>query len=290
MTVIEIRNLKKYFSKIKAIDDISLSVNQGEIFGYLGPNGAGKTTTISAMMGFISPTDGTIKVFGKDINTYKDVLKSEIGYLSSDVHLYENLTANDHFKLIEGIRGKSNNLTQLKEDFKFDFNQKVHHLSTGTKQKLGVILCLMVDPRVLILDEPTRGLDPLLQNKFYEYLFSFKKKGTTIFMSSHNLSEVEKLCDRIGIIKAGKLLAVETITSLQDKRIHIVKTKFTEQIDLNVFKVDGVENVNVNQQGEFTLKVKGAIDPVIKLISQYNLIDIEVNPASLEDIFMEFYE
>lgn len=197
MAVIEIKNLKKYFGNIKAIDDISFSVKEGEIFGYLGPNGAGKSTTIFYLMGFIIPTSGSISIFGKDAIKERTILKKDIGYLSSDVHLYKNLTGQDHINLIKSIRGKSLLLKKLVQDFDFNPKLQVHHLSTGTKQKLGIILCLMSQPKLLLLDEPTRGLDPLLQNIVYNYILELKKNGSTIFMSSHNLSEVEKLCDHV---------------------------------------------------------------------------------------------
>lgn len=287
---IEIKHLKKYFGNVKAIDDISFSVEEGEIFGYLGPNGAGKSTTISCLMGFIFPTSGSISIFGKDAIKDRAILKKNIGYLSSDVHLYKDITGQDHLNLIQSIRGKSPFVKRLIQDFDFNPKLQVHHLSTGTKQKLGIIICLMNQPKLLLLDEPTRGLDPLLQNMVYSYILELKKNGATIFMSSHNLSEVEKLCDNVGIIKSGKLQAVETMTTLKEKRIHLIYAYF-RRIPKNLnLKIPGVENVEKISGDGISFKLKGDIDPVIKELSKFNLYDLEVTHASLEDVFMEFYK
>jgi ABC-2 type transport system ATP-binding protein len=290
MGTIEIGNLKKYFGAIKAVDDISLSVNDGEIFGFLGPNGAGKTTTIACMMGFLRPTAGTITINGKDATKERTFLKNEIGFLSSDVHLYKELTGMTHVQLVEGIRGKSELLPKLLYDFSFDLNQKAANLSTGTKQKLGIIMCFMNKPKILLLDEPTRGLDPLLQNKVYEYILDAKKNGTTIFMSSHNLSEVERLCDRVGIIKSGKLVEVETLATLRGKQISVVKAYFKERPSLKAIKIDGIENIQPFGSNGVTFTLKGEIGPVLKFLDGNQLIDLEIAHASLEEIFMEYYK
>jgi ABC-2 type transport system ATP-binding protein len=290
MSAIEIQNLKKYFGNIKAVDDISLSVKEGEVFGYLGPNGAGKSTTIFSMMSFIKPTAGTISMLGKDAFEDRVELKRRIGFLSSDVYLYKNLTGQQHIDLVQAIRGKAPILRKLLKDFEFDPTMKVDHLSTGTKQKLGVIMSFMHKPSLLLLDEPTRGLDPLLQNMVYQYIDEFKKQGITIFMSSHNLSEVEKLCDRVGILKSGKLLAIETMSSLKQKRIHEVKVFFKKVPDESVFEIKGVVDMQkINDHG-MSFKVKGDIGPVVKTLCAYDLYDLEVSHASLEDIFLEFYK
>lgn len=289
MSAIQIQNLKKYFGTVKAVDDISFSVEEGEIFGYLGPNGAGKSTTIACMMGFIKPTAGTISIFGKDAQTSRTELKHDIGYLSPDVHLYNNLTGKEHFDLIQKVRGKSEILPQLLEDFGFNPNVKVAHLSTGTKQKLGLILCLMNTPKLLLLDEPTRGLDPLLQNKVYEYILAAKQKGTTIFMSSHIISEVEKLCDRIGIIRAGKLVEVETVASIREKKVYTYKVYFEKTPDLKKLQIPGIEDINKMIDGGVEFHFKGDIDKLLKLLSQYNVLDLEVSHLSLEEVFMKYY-
>ena len=290
MIVITVKNLIKHFGKVKAVDGISFNVDEGEVFGYLGPNGAGKTTTISCMMGFLNLTGGEISIMGKDVIKESTSLKHDIGYLSSDVHLYQDLTGNDHFRLIEAIRGKSPILKQLIRDLSYNPKVKVKNLSTGNKQKLGVIMCFMHQPKLLILDEPTRGLDPLLQNKVYEYILNFKKDGTTIFMSSHNLGEVEKLCDHLAIIRTGKLVALETLSTLKEKRIHMVRAYFKDTPHIKDIQMSGVEDFEKLPGNGISFKVKGDITPVIQKISKFNLYDLEITHASLEALFMEFYK
>jgi ABC-2 type transport system ATP-binding protein len=290
MKVIEITNLVKHYGNVKAVNGISFSVHEGEIFGYLGPNGAGKTTTIECLMGFINPTSGNISIFGKDASLNSAELKQDIGYLSSDVHLYNNMTGKDHFDLVESIRGKSPILKQLVNDFSFDQKFKVHHLSTGNKQKLGIILSLMSQPKLLVLDEPTRGLDPLLQNIMYEHVLKLRNNGTTVFMSSHNLSEVDRLCDNVGIIKSGKLEAVETLETLKEKRIYDVRVKLEHLPEKNYFVGDGIQNVKELQNNTLLLRVNSNITFILEKLHNLKVIDLEITHASLEDIFMEFYK
>lgn len=296
MNVIEIKNLKKYFSargglggKVKAVDDISFEVKKGEIFGFLGPNGAGKTTTIRCMMDFIRPTEGSISILGLDSRKDSVELKGKIGYLSGDTRLYDKWTGAEHIKFVECLRGKSKNLKDLLKKLNFDPKLKFKHLSSGNRRKLGLILALMNDPEILIMDEPTLGLDPLLQNEIYEILEEMRGKGTTIFMSSHNLPEVEKVCDRAGIIKEGKLVGIETIEELGEKRLRRIEVRFADKFNKSDFKSDGVENVEEIADG-LLLTVRGDINPVIQKIAQHKLHDLEISHATLEDVFLEFYE
>ncbi len=207
MEVIRVENLRKYFGKVRAVDGISFAVKKGEIFGFLGPNGAGKTTTIRLMMGFLRPDAGKIRIPRKE----------SIGYLPGDVRLYANWTGQEHIGFVEGLRGRCPYVKQLREKFVFDERQKVKNLSLGNRQKLGLILALMHEPEVLILDEPTLGLDPLLQNTIHEILEEQAAKGGAVFMSSHNLYEVERVCNRVGIIREGKIVAAETIPEERKK-------------------------------------------------------------------------
>ncbi|TSC92557.1 MAG: antibiotic transport system ATP-binding protein, partial [Candidatus Berkelbacteria bacterium Licking1014_85] len=200
MIVIQINNLKKHFGKIKALDGVDFEVNEGEIFGFLGPNGAGKTTTIRCIMDFINPTSGEINIFGRDSHKDSVELKKLIGYLPSENRLYSDWTGYDHVDFIAKLRGKDKIADILIKKLDYDPSRIVKHLSTGNRQKLSFILALINKPKLLILDEPTNGLDPLLQNKIYEILHDLQKEGTTILMSSHNLHEVEEICTRAAII------------------------------------------------------------------------------------------
>jgi len=287
--VIVIKDFKKYFGKLHAVDGINLNVKKGEILGFLGPNGAGKSTTIRCLMGFNKPTDGEIRVFDHDMSTDSVKAKRQIGYLPGNVQLYDNWTGWDHIRFFEGVRGKSRNLNNLIERFDFNPNAKFRHLSSGNQQKLGLILALMHEPKLLVMDEPTVGLDPLLQNEIYKVLIEMRDRGTTIFISSHNLPEVEKLCDRVAIIKNGKLVAVESIKVLGKKKLHKIEASFKDKFSKSEFEHDGVESVDEISRG-LLITVVGDLNPVLRTIAKHKVNDIEITHASLEDVFMKFYK
>ncbi len=290
MSAIKIQNLKKYFGTTKAVDDISFEVKEGEILGFLGPNGAGKTTTIRCMMDFIRPTAGKIEILGLDSQENSAKLKSSIGYLSSETDLYKSWTGSEHIHFLEKIRGISNFDEELVKRLNFDPRKKAGALSSGNRQKLGIILALMHQPKLLVLDEPTIGLDPLLQNYIYEILKAEAAKGNTIFMSSHNLAEVEKICDRVVILKDGKIAAVETINDIKNKRIYTVYAYFEGDVPKKDLVSDGISLVEEFSNG-LALRVKADIQPLLHKLSEYNnLKDLEVTHASLEEVFMEFYK
>jgi len=289
MSAISVKNLKKHFGKTRAVDGISFSVEKGEIFGFLGPNGAGKTTTIRCMMDFLRPTSGEIKILGLDAQKDSVKLKKKIGYLAPAARLYENWNAKQHFQFYEAIFGKSQILSELIKRFSLDQKILVHHLSSGNKQKVALILTFMTQPEIIILDEPTLGLDPILQNEVYKILAEFNQRGATIFMSSHNLPEVENICHRVGIIKDGKLVAIESIEKLTEKKMHIVRAFFEEKINADDFKMPNVV-IKDKYDSSILLNVTGNITPVIKKLSQYILKDVEITHAILEDVFLEFYK
>ncbi len=289
MNVIEVKNFKKYFGETKAVDDISFTVEKGEIFGYLGPNGAGKTTTIRCMMDFVRASEGTISILGKDSFVDSVSLKERVGYLSGNVRLYENWTGHEHIDFVRKLNGKKDiavNLTSM-----LDFNPKIKtkKLSTGNRQKLGVIMAFMLEPEVLILDEPTTTLDPLLQNVVYDLLREATSNGTTVFMSSHNLAEVERVCSRVGIIRAGKMVAIESVKSLKEKRMYSVSVYFHEPVDKSAFVSGGVSVVKEMPLG-LVMRVAGDINAVLKKLAAYNVKDISISQVSLEEIFLEYYE
>jgi ABC-2 type transport system ATP-binding protein len=288
--VIEIKNLTKCYlgRKVQAVKNLHLEVKKGEIFGFLGPNGAGKTTTIRCMMDFVRPTSGEINILG--LNSRKDSveLKSKIGYLSDTAHFYSHWTASNHIAFQQSLRGKSPILTNLVKIFDLNFKQNFGNLSSGNKRKLGVILALMNEPEVLILDEPTSALDPLLQNALLNYLRDFAAAGGTVFISSHNLAEVEKICDRVAIIRDGKIVATESITDL--KRMKMYDVSFhTEDFNIKAFEAENIELIS-NIDGLVKLKIKGDINPIITKLARITIKDLEITHVSLEDIFLEFYK
>ena len=287
--VIEIKNLSKHYGKLLAVDGISFDVKKGEIFGFLGPNGAGKSTTIRCLMGFNKPTDGVIEVFGHDMAKHSTIAKQQIGYLPGNVKLYDKWTGWDHIRFFEGVRGKSDNVAELIERFDFDPEAKFRHLSSGNKQKLGLILALMNEPKLLVMDEPTVGLDPLLQYEIHKVLLELRDRGTTIFISSHNLPEVELLCDRVAIIKSGKIVAIENIKNLGQKKLHKINVRFVGKFEIDDFRIDGVDSVE-KIAGGLIMTVSGDLNRVLNLISKHKVADLEVSHATLEDTFMKFYE
>lgn len=289
-STIVIKNLKKYFGNLYAVDGIDLEVKEGEIFGFLGPNGAGKSTTIRCMMDFNKPTEGDIKILGYDMTKNSFAAKKQIGYLSGNVKLYDSWTGWEHIHFFENIKGKSDSVNELIKGLDFDPTAKFRHLSSGNKQKLGLILALMNNPKVLIMDEPTVGLDPLLQNEIYKILLEMRKKGATIFISSHNLPEVERLCDRVAIIKNGKIAAIETIESLENKKLHKIEVCFGDnKYKTADFNIKGVNSINKIQNG-LVISFSGDLNPILKMIANYEITTLEITHASLEDVFMKFYE
>lgn len=287
MSAIEVRDLKKYFGKTKAVDGVSFSVEKGEIFGFLGPNGAGKTTTIKCLMDFVRPSSGNINILGLNAQTDSVELKSKIGFLSDTAHFYDHWSAQKHLLFQESLRGKSKILSELLQ--KFDLNQKLQfgNLSSGNRRKLGIILALMNEPEILILDEPTSALDPILQVAFHNYLKEFSEKGGTVFMSSHNLSEVEKICDRVGIIKDGKMVALEKISEMKLKKMYDISFH-TSETQLNIEENENIKIIS-RVDGLVMLKIKGDINSLISQLAKIEIKDLEITHAGLEDIFMEFY-
>jgi len=290
MCAIHVKNLKKYFGETRAVDGISFEIKEGEIFGYLGPNGAGKTTTIRCMMDFLRPDEGMIEILGLDAQAQSAKLKQEIGFLSEEDNLYQDWTGHEHINLIKRIRGGKTRESELITKLDFDPNKKVKTLSSGNKQKLGLILALMHQPKVLILDEPTKGLDPLLQHTVHEILQTeVKERNTSIFMSSHNLSEVEKTCDRVCVLKAGKVVAIESISDIKKKKLYTIYIYFDGEVpERKKLAALDVEIIKELSNG-LVLSVRGEIKPVLAKLSKLNLKDLEITHASLEEVFMEFY-
>ena len=289
--IINTSKLTKFYGKRLGIEDVNLEVKRGEVFGYLGPNGAGKTTTIRTLLDFIRPTRGSATVFGLDIKRDSVDIHRRIGYLQGELELYGNLTGEDLLKYLGNLRGGLdwNYVEELAARFECDLPRRIKGLSHGNKQKLGLLQAFMNKPELLILDEPTSGLDPLMQHEFYHLLDETKKEGRTTFLSSHILPELEKVCDRVGIIRQGRLVTVETIEMLKAHSIRQLEIHFAGAVPKDKFiGIPGVRDVLV-QDSLLTCNVTGSLDALIKVAAQFEVVNIISHEPTLEDIFMTFY-
>ena len=286
MDIIETKNLTKYYKNIKGIENVTFSVKKGENFGFLGPNGAGKTTTIRTLLGFLTPTSGEAYIFGLDSQEDSIDIKKDIGYIPGDLNLYGHLTGGQFLNYFASLRETNMYLIdELLSIFEVPLERKIKGYSKGMKQKLGIVQAFMHDPELVIMDEPTAGLDPLLQQEFYKFLLKEKKKGRTMFFSSHILSEVDKICDRVAIIREGNLVALEDVDTLKYKKGKIIRIKIKEQLS----KFKGPKQIKV-KDGWIQFVTSDDIDSWIKKLAKYTILDIEINEFSLEDIFIRYYE
>jgi len=286
MNIIETKNLTKFYGKIRGIEDLTLTVKKGEIFGFLGPNGAGKTTTIRTLLGLLKPTSGEAFILNKNIENNIVEIRANVGYIPGELALYEHLTGKQFLDYFSSLRDTNLSLLEgLLETFELPLNRKIKGYSRGMKQKMGIIQAFMDDPPLVIMDEPTSGLDPLLQQKFYEFLHSEKKKGRTMFFSSHILSEVDKICDRVAIIRDGRLITLENIDTLKKKSGKIIKLKIKE----NPSKFKGAKNMKI-KEGWIEFVTSDNINHWIKEISKFTVLDLKIIDFSLEDIFIRYYE
>ena len=272
------------------MQDLNFSVSKGEIFGFLGPNGAGKTTTIRMLLDLLRPSFGKIHIFGKEIYDHSLEIRRRSGYLPGNFSAYGNMTGIDFLRFAGSMRRTSPKLqSSLIDRFqlsKEDLSQKVKHLSHGTLQKLGITQAFFHQPELLILDEPTIGLDPLMQEEFYRLLFEVQNKGKTIFFSSHNLAEVEKICHRIAIIRDGKLVALETLESLKKKKVRRLKFILKEPAD--ELKLPGA-NLVKQKDLYYEYLVEGDIKPLLQKLSSLPIDDLIFPEPDLEEVFMAYY-
>ena len=287
--ILEIQNLTKYYGKIRGVENLSLKLEEGEIFGFIGPNGAGKSTTIRSIMNLINKTSGKVLIEGKEFNKADVEIKEKIGYLPSEIHLYDDLTVKQMLDYHESFYKKEihKRRTELVKRLELDEKKKIEDLSLGNLKKLGIILAFMHEPKILILDEPTSGLDPIMQNVFYDLLREEKAKGNTIFYSTHILGEVSKICDRVGIIKDGKLIKVEKIEDLFEKSLTFV-TVTSEQAK----EISKDLKVNIVSENGNTIKFGNNLsdDELIKQLSKYKIDRILIEEATLEDMFLHYYK
>ncbi|MBQ6283095.1 MAG: ABC transporter ATP-binding protein [Bacilli bacterium] len=289
MSIIELKHLKKYYGNNRGVEDVSLKLNKGDIYGFIGPNGAGKSTTIRTIMGLINKTSGNIYFNGEELDYNDENTKKKIGYLPSEINLYGDMTVKELFDYHESFYNEDfdKRKKELVKLLKIDINKKIEDLSLGNLKKVGIVLALMHEPQVLILDEPTSGLDPIMQNIFHELLLKEKEKGTTILYSSHVLSEVSNICDRVGFIKDGKIIKEDSIENIRKENYTYLKiiskdiNKIKKDLKLKIYKESNNEIVFINNMDFNTL---------INKLSKYNIEHLLIEEIPLEDLFMNYYK
>ncbi|WP_425498398.1 ABC transporter ATP-binding protein [Halogeometricum salsisoli] len=303
MGAIEVDELTKDYGDVLGIDSLSFTVEDGEVFGFLGPNGAGKTTAIRTLLGFQSPTGGSARVLGRDITDERELVKArrEIGYLPAEPVFDEGATGRRMLSYYGDLRGDERS-DELLERFTPPLDRKIGSYSRGNKQMLAIVLAFMHDPELIIMDEPTSGLDPLKQDRFIEFLAEEHRRGKTVFFSSHILSEVQKICERVGIIRAGRLVELEDIETLLSRSGKFVRVRVAERVDPEEFAVPGVHDLNFGADrtetvssgrsdsgATITFTYTGEYNDLLARLSEYDVQDIEIEEAPLEEVFMRFY-
>lgn len=287
--VLEIKNLTKYYDKVLGVENLSLSLEKGEVFGFIGPNGAGKSTTIRSIMNLINKTEGEVYLNGKKLTKKCAKLKDMIGYLPSEIHLYDDLTVKEMLDYHESFYKKDIHKRRLDlvKRLKLDETKKIEELSLGNLKKVGIILAFMYEPELVILDEPTSGLDPIIQEEFFKLIKEEKEKNTTIFYSTHILSEISRVCDRVGIIKKGHLLKIEKIEDLIKKELSFV-TITSKKIDKIVKEL----KITPISKPEDTIKFKNTleINHLIKALEKIKIEKLWITPATIEEIFLHYYK
>lgn len=291
MAVLETKKLTKYYGKSRGIIDVDLSIEEGEIFGFIGPNGAGKSTTIRTLLALIHPTSGSATIFGKDVITHSKEIHQEIGYLPSEVFYYDNMKVKDLLNYSASFYKKdcSKRIKELAERLDLDLNKKIDDLSYGNKKKVGIIQGLLHSPKLILLDEPTSGLDPLMQNIFFDILAEENKRGATVLFSSHILSEVQKLCDRVAIIKEGRIIKIDTVQAMKEEAYLKVGFETKKPFDVNTLGLGQLNELTQNGN-EVSFLYKGDINVLTKKLASLDLVHVNIHEAELEEIFLHYYQ
>ena len=289
MAVLELKKLKKYYDKTCGIEDVSLKLNKGEIYGFIGPNGAGKSTTLRTIMGLINKTSGSILFNDKELDIEDINIKEKIGYLPSEINLYEDMTIKELLNYHESFYKKD--LTKRRKElinlFKIDENKKIEDLSLGNLKKIGIVLTFLHNPEIILLDEPTSGLDPIMQNNFHKLLLKEKEKGTTILYSSHILSEISNICDKVGFIKDGKIIK-------EDNMENIIKGNYTylkiTSKEISKIKKDLKLQIISETETEIVFLNNIEANKIISILGKYNIEKLIIEEIPLEDLFLNYYK
>ena len=287
--ILEVKNLTKNYGKYRGVSDVNLEIEKGTIYGFIGPNGAGKSTTIKCIMNLINKNSGEVFIDGKLFLKKNNELKKKIGYLPSEVNLYDGLKVKEMIKYSESFYKKdcSKRISELVNKLDIDINKKIEELSLGNLKKVGIVLALMHEPEIVIMDEASSGLDPLMQEAFYEILLEEKKKGTTIFFSSHILSEIKRICDKVAIIKEGKIINIDDMNNIEDS--DVVRIKITSDYNKDIVKELKLSEDSIkNETLEFIYK--DDINNLMKILSKYNIKKLLIEELDIEEIFIHYYK
>ncbi|MFJ8065072.1 ABC transporter ATP-binding protein [Psychrobacillus sp. NPDC096426] len=295
MAIIEVDNLTKDFGYGRGIYSVSFQIQKGEVFGFLGPNGAGKTTTIRHLMGFTNPQQGHAAINGMRCNEQTSKILRNVGYLPGEIALPEGLTGWEFIKMMQGLKNSHNEerLQYLLDKFQLDPSGKTKRMSLGNKRKLAVVTAFMADPDILLLDEPTSGLDPVMQQTFIDFMKEEKKRGKTILLSSHMFGEIDAICDRIAIIKEGKIISTVNTDEIRHNINKVYQITFTTREDLAAFTKETHLTISLTEQDKHMAEIEindMEINQLVKALANYQVMNFKEKKFSLEDYFMHFYE
>jgi ABC-2 type transport system ATP-binding protein len=292
VSVIETERLTKSYGSSRGIEDVTIAVEAGEVFGFLGPNGAGKTTTIRTLLDLLHPTGGSARLFGLDSHRDSVAIRARLGNLPGDFGYGKTSTGREALALLARLRGVegSGRAEALAKRFRADLDRPLGQLSRGNRQKAGLILAAFHSPDLLILDEPTSGLDPLMQEQFLELVAEERERGCAVFISSHELDEVERVCDRVGIVRGGRLIAVERIDDLLGKAKRRVSLELAGPADLGELRALPTVSDLEASDGRVSFRVAGDLDAAVKAIARQHVVDIEIAHPTLEEVFLTYYE
>jgi ABC-2 type transport system ATP-binding protein len=291
MAVIQTQELTKQYGRARGIENVSMRVESGEVFGFLGPNGAGKTTTMRTLLDLLHPTSGTAQIFGLDSRRDSRAIRARLGNLPGDFSYDPRLTGQELLSFLAEARGMRDlgRGPELAERFLADMDRPLGELSRGNRQKVGLVQAAFHDPELLMLDEPSSGLDPLMQEEFLRFVAEERDRGRTVFLSSHELDEVQRACDRIAIIRDGRLVAVDSVEDVTGRTYRHVTLEFSETADPQEFRrIPGVSEL-VQEGRRLTFKVSGDVDPVIKAAARHTVTEFELNRPTLEEVFLTYY-
>jgi ABC-2 type transport system ATP-binding protein len=290
--IIDITDLSKFYGKARGIEHVNLEIEEGEIFGFIGPNGAGKSTTIRILLNLIFPTGGSARIMGMDVIRETKKIKRHVGYVPSDGNAYGSMDVHEFLsyclRFFEVQKGE-HKIAELSELFELDLKRKVAELSMGNRKKVSIVQSLLHNPKILILDEPTTGLDPLVQAKFFELLRSENRKGMTIFFSSHHLGEVQMLCKRVAIIKEGEIIKLEDIDTLRKKQLKKVIIRFEDEAEEQDLSVNGIDRIITKLGNLFSFMYSGDINELVGVLAGRRIVNLTIEEPSLEEIFMHYY-